>query len=108
MAFMVLRSSLDEGSDPFHERLSDKRIFPPAIEIDKPAHLPSGNQRQQLETVRQANVLDRKKDFFKGRVTHHMRGIGPGEEFIQLLSVLNPQCRTDQRTEHLIRHMTEL
>src|SRR5262245_3854084 len=99
---------LYERSDPFHKRLSDKCILPPTVEIQKTAHLFSGNQLQQIEAVRQADMLDGKEYFFERCVPHYMGSIRPREELIELFFGFNPQCRADQRTEHLIGHMPKL
>src|SRR5947207_2326665 len=53
-------------------------------------------------------MLDRKEHFFKRSASHHMRRVWTREELFELLPVLNPQCRTNQRVEHLIRHMRNI
>ena len=98
------RTGLDEGSYPFHERFSDERILAPAVQVDKTADMLAGNERQQIETIRQSHMFDREKHLLKRRVPHDVSRIRPRQKLFQLRPVLDSQRGTYQRAQYFVRH----
>ncbi len=54
----VLGARLDKSRYPFHEGFPDKLVLTPAVQVDEPAYLTSGNHGEQIQAVGQPHSHD--------------------------------------------------
>ena len=94
-------SDLDKRGHPLHEWFPYKRVLPPAVQVYEAANLPWRDHPQQAKGIGQAEGLHSEENLFERRTMNDGLGIGPGQELIQPVLILQAESRTDERAKDI-------